>query len=305
MSKYTTEIRYLCESMNENKPGGYASVAENIEAAIPHIFSFDFPMFDEDYRNVLCTKILRHYYTREIGEETYGLWKLRLETKLNEIMPYYNKLYESGLKEFNPLFDMQLKTEYGGNKTGSESEEEGVKETETVTVGEKVSGTETEGKTGTKTSRITAGGSGAQSDSGTSREDKDTTDKYSDTPQGGLEGVVSMDYLTNARIVENAGVVTASNEMKNNWNQTSEETGSSKDDLEKETEETRDRDEDRKKGTDRSRSGDSKSTEEYVLKVSGRNGGDVAKRLMELKDTLLNIDMMIIRDLEVLFMNVW
>jgi hypothetical protein len=56
----------------------------------------------------LCTKIIKHYYTREIGEETYGLWKLRLETRMNEIMPYYNKLYTAWLQEFNPLYDTDL-----------------------------------------------------------------------------------------------------------------------------------------------------------------------------------------------------
>ena len=56
-----------------------------------------FPIFDENYRSVLETKILRHYYTREIGFETVGLWKHYLKTKLNEIMPKYNKLYEASI----------------------------------------------------------------------------------------------------------------------------------------------------------------------------------------------------------------
>lgn len=90
------------------------------------MFDFQFPIFDESYRSVIETKILRHYYTREIGLETVGLWKLKLNTKLNEIMPYYNKLYKSELIEFNPLYDVELtrerKVEGSGTKNTKNSE---------------------------------------------------------------------------------------------------------------------------------------------------------------------------------------
>ena len=59
-----------------------------------------------------------HYYTREIGFETVGLWKLKLQTKLNEIMPYYNKLYETELLKYNPLYDVDMTTTNVGQKTG-------------------------------------------------------------------------------------------------------------------------------------------------------------------------------------------
>ena len=84
MSKYTTQVRFICESVSGHTDSvGFDDVDSVIEDAIPHIFDFDFPIFDENYREVIETKILRHYYTREIGLETYGLWKLKLHTKLN------------------------------------------------------------------------------------------------------------------------------------------------------------------------------------------------------------------------------
>ena len=117
MSKYTTEVRFICEQVaGYTESQGYSKTNEVIQAAIPKVFDFDFPIFDSDYRNVLCTKILRHYYTREICEETVGLWKFRLETRLNEIMPYYNKLYKSELIDFNPLYDTELTTENSATK---------------------------------------------------------------------------------------------------------------------------------------------------------------------------------------------
>lgn len=117
MSKYTTEVRYICEQESGLKGSvGYNTVDKVISDSIPGIFDFDFPIFDENYREVICTKILRHYYTREIGFETVGLWKLKLQTKLCEIMPYYNQLYESELIKFNPLYDTDLNTTHVGEK---------------------------------------------------------------------------------------------------------------------------------------------------------------------------------------------
>lgn len=107
MSKYTTELRYICEMAAElNESTGEASVDDVITKAAPLIFNFSFPIFDEQYRLELEKQILRAYYTREIGEETVGLWKLRLWSKLNLIMPKYNQLYESAKLQFNPLYDV-------------------------------------------------------------------------------------------------------------------------------------------------------------------------------------------------------
>lgn len=109
MSKYTTELRYICEDFaGLNESVGYKSVRTIIDESWDKVFDFDFPLFDDSYRKVLCTKIIKHYYTREIGEETVGLWQLRLETKMNEIMPYYNKLYKLWARDFDPLKDKDV-----------------------------------------------------------------------------------------------------------------------------------------------------------------------------------------------------
>lgn len=124
MSKYTTEVRYVCEFFAGNTESvGYSSIDEILEKSYNKIFDFSFPIFDENYRKPLCIKILKHYYTREIGEETVGLWKLRLNSRMNEIMPYYNKLYEAWAKEFNPLFDTELTREHKLDRTGNQTGE--------------------------------------------------------------------------------------------------------------------------------------------------------------------------------------
>ena len=123
MANWTTEVRSICETYaGMSVPQGYGNTAKVIAAALPKVFDFEYPLFDPTYKNVLETKILRHYYTREIGCETVGLWKLRLETKLNEIMPYYNQLYKSELYNFNPYYDVDLFKTYtrkgAGDQTG-------------------------------------------------------------------------------------------------------------------------------------------------------------------------------------------
>ena len=125
MSKFTTEVRWICETFAEHADPDIdintARPSEIITAAAPEIFNFDYPVYDERYRIPLEVKILRHYYTREIAEETVALWKLRLEDRLNIIMPYYNELYKTTLYEFNPLYDVDYtKT---GHKNGTEVNE--------------------------------------------------------------------------------------------------------------------------------------------------------------------------------------
>lgn len=121
MSKYTTELRFVCEmAANRTEQGGYDDIDEIIELAAPKIFN-NYPIFDENYRPVLEKKILMHYYTREISEEVVGLWKLRLASRMNEIMPYFNKLYDSELLKFNPLYDVDytIQRENSGTRIGT------------------------------------------------------------------------------------------------------------------------------------------------------------------------------------------
>lgn len=117
MSKYTTEVRFICEeAAGLTSSVGYLGVNDVINTALPKVFNFEFPIFDEAYRPILEKKILKHYYTREIGLETVGLWKLFLDTKLNEIMPFYNQLYKSELLEFNPFYDIDLTRDHNLKK---------------------------------------------------------------------------------------------------------------------------------------------------------------------------------------------
>lgn len=106
MSKYTTEVRYICE-IKSGFPEDilpHKSVDEIIDNARLNIFNFDYPIYDPTYKPTLEKKILKHYYTREISAETVGLWQLWLNAKLNDIMPKYNKLYRAERELLNKQF---------------------------------------------------------------------------------------------------------------------------------------------------------------------------------------------------------
>lgn len=79
----------------------------------------EYPIFDEAYRPILNKKILDHYNFYEIGFETAGLFKFNLNTKLNEIMPYYNQLYKSELLKFDALKPTNIQEKYIHNANGT------------------------------------------------------------------------------------------------------------------------------------------------------------------------------------------
>lgn len=179
MSHYTTEVRFICETYADlTESQGYNKVDDIIAKSRAKVFDFDYPIFDEAYRSVLETKILRHYYTREICAETVGRWKLFLQATMNEIMPYYNQLYESELIKFDPLRDVDLYTEHEKNGEGETS------------------------------TNINA------------EINEDKWRYYHDTPQGGITGLESLKYLTEAERNDN----NQTSESETNGNYTDTET---------------------------------------------------------------------------------
>ena len=59
------------------------------------IFDFEYPLSNKVDKEDFETMILNHFIDRRIGFETYTLFHIKLETKMNEIMPYYNKIFDS------------------------------------------------------------------------------------------------------------------------------------------------------------------------------------------------------------------
>lgn len=279
MSKYTTEVRFICESksgLEESK--GASSVDEVIANSWSKIFTSKVPFFDETYRSVLCQKILKHYYLREIGAETVGIWMLWMNTRLEEIMPYYNQLYESAKIEFDPMHDVDLTRKHERNVDGT-SKEDGTR-TDNTTGKRTLTGNRDTDSTGSSTRNTTSGS------------DETKRDLYSDTPQGAITGLENENYLTNARKITNNVNGTGTEETN-----TTENTGTNY----SETEDTTG-----KVDGITSNTGSSSTTEDYLETITGKQGTESFSSLLnKFRETFLNIDMQVIEEFSDLFFGLW
>lgn len=279
MSKYTTEVRFICEQKAGLEGSvGASDVDEVLSKSWNKVVTSNFAIFDEGYREKLVSKVLKHYYLREIGAETAGVWMLWMNTKFEEIMPYYNQLYESAKLKFEPFYDVDYtrssqrdvtETEHGSYENKGQTQSEG-------------SSTDT-GKTGnTRTGKTTEVGSTG----GTSK------DLYSDTPQGALTGVENETYLTNARKVTDSG------NSQTDVDETVTDAGTSEvKGVNSQTVNSTLNNTNAKSGT----KGDA-----FSESVRGKmGGGSYSKMLIEYRDTFINIDMLVIDEFKDLFFGLW
>lgn len=205
-----------------------------IKSLIDNNFDFkmtDYPIFDENYRNILNNNILNHYYENEIGFETAPLFRFYLNQKLNEIMPYYNELYKVQRKLINEnllLNNVNLTEQLSGqNATQSSS-----------------------------TSQST--------NSGTSN----NKNLFQDTPQGQISNtdIDNQTWATNLTLDRNT--------TNNTINDSSNASGS--------------------------------GTNSYLKTIIGNNGNKFNIDILnDIKNNLMNIDLMIINELNDLFMQIF
>ena len=233
MSRYTIELRYL--------------IGGNYDLGLK-----DYPIFDESYREQLNNKIIQHYYFREIGFETEALFKNRLNQKMNEIMPYYNQMYESSKLKIDPLSTIDL---------------EEVFSRKSKTTGE---GTSSTSGTGNNTNNFNS---------------TDTTDygkisKFSDIAQAQTtpNEILNDKYLTSATVDDGQDKNTNTGTNTSQTESTTSGTSTDKRNLDEDT----------------------------TLTRKGNNGTASESELLNMyRETFLNIDMMIIDDLDELFLGIW
>lgn len=327
MSKYTTELRYICEAAAGLKESeGYNNVNAIIAAARPKIFDFSYPIFDEAYRPVLETKILKHFYTQEIGSETVGRWRLMLDATMNEIMPWYNKLYSEGLALINPFLSDDLETTFNRSSSSTEDRHENRSEDKTGRVSEDRSHTYEDNATdtteysgensGTITDDGTTQDSGTEGNSSSSAAKNVRWDKYSDTPQGAVTNLDNDTYLTNARKITDDGTgstASSTTTFGKKVDNDNTRTISGTDGHEEERTHAgsgESADTGSVESTDSltgSSSGQTEgaTTENYIMRRVGRSGMDIIGILERARNVITDVDMMIIADLQPLFMGLW
>lgn len=222
----------------------------------------DYPIFNEEYRNTLNSKLLYHYYTDQIGLETAGLFKFHLNRAMNEIMPYYNQLYQTTLYKYDPTNSYNLLEE-------SLAKDE-MNRTHNDTIGDKLT------RTGKNTDNIT---SNTNADTNTTG-NADSKQLFSDTPQGILANgdIENEVYLTNATLNSTTDTTNANSKSNSDSNRTSN------------VNETEDRN-----GTNQ---GTAMETGERNItkKTSGNIYYNVPELVKAFRESILNIDMMIIND---------
>lgn len=72
-----------------------AKIKDLANAGRAMFFDFDYPLATGMTKSEFECMILNHFMMRRIGYETVTAFKMALNVKLNEIMPMYNKLFES------------------------------------------------------------------------------------------------------------------------------------------------------------------------------------------------------------------
>lgn len=245
MSKYTTQLRNIVENYSYND--FTLNNNQRIEKARPYIFNFDYPIWDANYKKELETKIIKHFYTKEIGCETLGLWQFYLEERLNLIMPYYNKIYATTIKDYDYLTNVKLTETLSNNKTDTKNSE----------------------FTGTNDNTNTENTTQSDTGENTSKNIK------SDTPQANYDG---LDYANELEdlTVNNSNTTTVD---KNNTGNVTSHTVNTDSNT---------------------------TTENYTKENSGNTGSkSFTELLVEYRDSLINIDMMVINELKDLFMMIY
>lgn len=280
MSKFTTEVRYICETYADDPT---LSIEDTITKAKPYIFSSIWNATDEERKEQIEQKILRHYYTQEIGFETVARWKLALNTTLAEIMPKYNLLYTNLDNIKAKLFDtVDFQDDFGSVNTGH---------SESKTTGS-ATGHTTDENNGT--TEATGSSNSESTTDGTANATNTGKQKYNDTPQGALTGLNDETYLTNATVTEGTNesgsntktTASGSTSDKNTTNTTSETNSNTT-----------------STGTN---TGDSTNNSNSNRHVYGKNtGGDYLTQWLNLMQQYNDIDMMIISELQPLFMGLW
>ena len=325
MSKYTTELRYPLEQRFKERYPDYEGNPDPYtvcQGARDWMFDFYYPINADDQERFEINFLL-HYYTREIGSETLALFKLRLQSRLNELIPKYNMLWNqlAEMAEINLYDNVNLVREYSYgqtveddghlNKLGSELLQHGHVITKSGNVSHEYDNFQDRtvtGKTGTDTDTTVY--------SGTENRSSDVTERVSDTPMGTIDNMTSVTgnmYLSAAKLTHTDAPTTFNNRQDVDTTQYGSTTTSTRTPTGKEKEVYNDVAETHS-GTDTT-SFNNRKDENYNMReyggtdteeITGKNGGKSYSEEMEkARKLFINVDQMLIRELDKLFMQVW
>lgn len=212
-----------------------------------HLSSAYYPIFDENYRTKLNEKIVAHYALREIGSETPQMFVFYLGRTMREQMDYYNQLYLSAQRKFDPFVTSDIRQEMDSTSINESSG--------------RSSGTQSNESTANSTSDTTA--------------DNSSMTFNSEFPQTRIDDFRK--YATTASQTDSTGNTRTSTQQDSTATATSAS------------------------NTDYAHSSDKGNSVSHTIGTSGSQ----SQLLLDWRNTMLNVDMMVINSLEDLFMGVW
>lgn len=127
------------------------------------IFNFNYPLSDNVSREIFEENILNHFIDRRINYDTLEMFRIKLRSKLNEIMPKYNLMFDA-LVGWSLFKGSTTTREY--SESGSDSKDGSVNRTYGNTTDGTVNSTNTSDR------------------------------RYSDTPQSALDNIRSGSYVS-------------------------------------------------------------------------------------------------------------
>lgn len=300
----------------------------------------NYPIFSESHRRELNEKIVNHFRYREIGYETVTQFIFALNRKMFEIMPFYNQLYESEELEISALTnysydeiskktgnDLLEKTGTDTNKqTGDSTRTDTGTQTNEQTGADKQTFEDVKNKTtyGSSENENTTTTSDVKHGQTTTTEGTDTSKRvHSDTPQGMLSANFpeSANYAsdadvtknTNANTVSQGGTDSTSGTVKGTKGRTGSDESIQSGDIvtthDTQGKLTNELTSKNKFNVDNSITYGSNAKQNYDNQLAtnkqGYQGISPSELLQKYRDTFLNIDMLVISELEELFISIF
>lgn len=118
MSKYTVELREIVETFSREEVEGYFK-DYNLE---DYLTEQEISVINERgtwSKDRLARKIVDHYYMREIGVETVGLFIKKAKIAMEEIMEEKLPLIYSAAIEYDPLVNVNYSETYAGTNNAT------------------------------------------------------------------------------------------------------------------------------------------------------------------------------------------
>lgn len=167
-----------------------------------YIFDFEYPLSNYVNKEEFETNILNHFLKRRIGYQTPVDFLIHLETKMNEIMPFYNKMFDV-LENFT--IDGEKTIKEGSNISNNTANNTNTRTIDRTGKDEIESENTIENEASTETS-VT--------------DDK----RFSQLPQSEIQNVQNASYLTDYTYTQNSSESTDNSTSTGTSNSTTEKT---------------------------------------------------------------------------------